>query len=446
MHRQNKLQVPEGIGMVFQNYTFVLFSIILLAVSGSRANTVYKAFCEMNQANKNQLKIYENYNGDYAINLQMFETYKHFRACKNKDLNLKIDSTYDSALKNLEIEFQHQQNLKLEEIAELNHKSFEAFTEAQSLLERYFNELIAKTSEPMRKNILIQIKNRVATVRLNKARYCNAFNANYNFVSHSVDTCTEILSLPKTTLVAIYAHELTHSIDPCSLQFSFFKIKDENPFWREQLTEKSVPLDAYTALPKDWATEDLILEEQQIETAMQPLLYALNPYQKVLECIQSKQSVNAQKRRNPIEQPLVVDNEQMCSSTLQDGQMAEGFADWMAYEVLAYAFDKAKEEDLKEKVFETVLNITSNECSQTESAVEIAMRTAVMASEKCQDENKTFFMRQKNLRDQTLVDTHPSGLRRVDRLFAVQPIIRKLLLKYYFPKEFITDDGIYCGK
>lgn len=75
------------------------------------------------------------------------------------------------------------------------------------------------------------------------------------------------------------------------------------------------------------------------------------------------------------------------------------------------------------------------------------MRTAILSSETCKEDNEKFFNRQKSLREQKLVDTHPNGSRRVDRLFAVHPEIQRLLFKYYpaDPSQVKSDRAAHCS-
>lgn len=90
---------------------------------------------------------------------------------------------------------------------------------------------------------------------------------------------------------------------------------------------------------------------------MKPLRYDSNPFKNVLECLQTEGSVQAHQRQNKIEKALVVDEERMCSSIFEDGQMAETFADWVAYEVLAHSFEKNQKGNLKQKVFESDVEV-----------------------------------------------------------------------------------------
>ncbi|HEY8270847.1 MAG TPA: hypothetical protein VIG33_08140, partial [Pseudobdellovibrionaceae bacterium] len=424
------------------------FSLLLMVFGindSAKAGSVYQTLCSKAGLNKNQVRAYENNQGEYVLNIQMFETYKHFRACTHKDPRVKINPSFEPQLEFLENELKKHQDVQSQEWTDLNHRSFEIFRETQTLYQEYIENLISGKTSAAQKNVLEKIKKRITTVRINKSHDCNSFNSNYNFVSHSIDTCNELLSYPLTTLMAIYAHEITHSIDPCSLQFPLSHIAKENPFSSNQLIGENAYNDAYTALPLEWALEDLFLEKDQLRTVIAPLRFELNPFQKALECLQSEKSIHAQKRKKPLEKSNVKDEEHMCSSSLQDGQMAETFADWMAYEVLAYSFKKQKSPELSEQIFEGTLNVVANECEQLESEIEVEMRKAITASAKCRSDNENFFNFQKRLRDQTLLDTHPHGELRINKLYGAQPTLRRLLQKHLrTEKDSLHDKVIYC--
>ncbi|MGZ3796545.1 MAG: hypothetical protein ACXVB1_09275 [Pseudobdellovibrionaceae bacterium] len=418
----------------------------LLALSElSNAESVYQALCSKAGLNKNQVRSYENNQGEYVVNIQMLETYKHYRGCTKRDPSVKIDPLFEPKLQLLENELKKHEDVQSQEWLDLNRRSFEIFRETQAIYQEYIEKLIQGRTSAAQKKILAKIKERIATVRINKSRDCNSFNSDYNFVSHSIDTCNELLSYPRTTLMAIYAHEITHSIDPCSLQFSLSHIDKENPFSGNQLMEQKAYEDAYTALPSAWAMEDLFLEKDQLRVVMAPLPFKLNPFHEVLECLQSKESVHAQKRKNPLEESNVKDDEHMCSSTLQDGQMAETFADWMAYEVLASYLKKQPSPKLSEQIFEGTLNIIANECEQLESEIEVEMRKAITASAKCRVDNEKFFNFQKNLRGQKLLDTHLHGSLRINKLYAVHPTLRRFLQKYLrIDEDSLSNQARYC--
>ncbi|MGZ3775400.1 MAG: hypothetical protein ACXVCY_09415 [Pseudobdellovibrionaceae bacterium] len=321
----------------------------------------------------------------------MFETYKHFRSCKNAGKEFLKNPLYAKTIENLENELVKQLDNESESWSQLNKRNLEIFTEAKTLLIEYLDKRLTKTTDKNQKKSLASIKNRVATVRLNKSHYCNSFNSNYNFVSHSIDTCNELLTYPDTTLFVIYAHELSHSIDPCSLQFSLSLINSENPFKQNQIFNESQPNNAYTTLPRKWALEDLMVDDNQLVTLEPPLPFKQNDFKNILNCLQLPDSVQAKKRKNKITNPTVADDEKMCSSSLQDGQMAEAFADWIAYEVLIPYLEKNRKTlDLKEAVYDGTLNIIANECSQLESNIELEMKKSINAVPGCKADNEHF--------------------------------------------------------
>lgn len=410
----------------------------------SHAEPVFETLCSRAEPLRNNLRSYENEVGEYTLNIQMMETYKHFRTCKSKDPNVKIAPAFDVQLSALEKELQKQKDSTTQEWKNLNQRSLEIFTQTRALYQEYLEKLIKKNPSSNSVKIFKQFKERVRTVRLNKSRYCNSFNSTYNFVSHSIDTCNELLTYPRTTLITIYAHELTHSIDPCSLQLSLYHITTENPFSTGQLGAES-DKDAYTVLPLDWALDSLFLERDQIQTVMSPLPLASNPYRSVLTCLQSSDSIHAQARKNPLKKATIQDEERMCSSSLQDGQMTEGFADWAAYEVLAHFLSKKTESDLSRQIFEGTLNVITNQCLSLQSDIEIEMRKAIVASDKCRGENEAFLNFQSNLRNQLLLDTHPQGKLRINKLYGAQPVLANLLKKHLkMNRNSKSDDITYC--
>lgn len=281
---------------------------------------------------------------------------------------------------------------------------------------------------------------------MSKSKFCNSYNTSYNPVNHSISICDEILSFPESTLAVILAHELAHALDPCMVQFTLSHVDNENPFAdKNSVSDINDLKDGFTTIPYEWAKLDFFVEREHFKTSASPIEYTKNPFRPVTICLQSPQSVHAERRKNTIANSIVPDEERMCNSAFDDGQMQEAFADWLGYEIFALYIESKPQIEQAQLLREGTLNITTNECAELESDFEIQMRSAILNSEKCKADNVVYFQLVEQLRSQKLKDNHPGGQLRIDRLFFAQPYLQSLSIKYLNAVTTESNKLNYCA-
>ncbi len=403
-----------------------------LAFGGSETVSLFDRFCsEFQQASEQPLS-YTNQKSEHVANIQMIETFKLFKTCQFKDPGVRIKPQFNANLNEIESAFKKTLNLSQDDISVLNQRALNIFNSTQSLYLNLLKDLEVSPANLSVKKYYSELAQRISTVRLLRSKNCNMNNAAYDPITHSIHICKEILNYPEATLVAVIAHELSHSIDPCLLQFSLSSILGSNPFSnKDYISEKSGPLKAYTTIPFEWAESDFDVLRENFQTISPGRTALENPFYQKIKCLERDESVHAKPRLMPLGDSVINDTEGMCSATTQDGEIQESFSDWMAYEVLALYLKKLPASELKPALFEGVLNITANECSTLQSNIEMEMRALMLKSPLCSPEAERFFKQVDQLRSQTFVSAHPNGQRRVDRLYLAQPLIRKMIQKAY---------------
>jgi hypothetical protein len=403
-----------------------------IAFGGSAKASLFDQFCSEFQQVSEQPLAYTNQKSEYVVNIQMIETFKLFKACQFKDPGVQIKPQFNAKFNEIESAFKKTLSLSQDDISALNFRALRIFNSTQILYLHLLRNLEESPANLTVKKYYAELEQRVSTVRLFKSKNCNMNNAAYDPITHSIHICKEILNYPEATLVAVIAHEFSHSIDPCLLQFSLSSILGSNPFSnKDYISDRSGPLKAYTTIPFEWAESDFDVLRANFQTISPGRAAIENPFYQKIKCLERNESVHAKPRLIPLGDSIINDTEGMCSATTQDGEIQESFSDWMAYEVLALYLKKLPASELKPALFEGVLNITANECSTLQSEIEMEMRTLMLKSPLCSPEAERFFKQVDQLRSQTFMSAHPNGQRRVDRLYLAQPSIRKLIQKAY---------------
>jgi hypothetical protein len=433
---------------ISSNYFLVIIGVTLCIspiLSRAADYSFYRELCSQIAQDKHSIYAYKNNNNEYLINVHLLGVYKHFKGCKARDENVKINSSFDSQIQEIEQEIKKIENLDAETLSRLNLRMFNIFNQIKNLHIDYLNRISVKNSDPKKRHILEDLKTRISKIRLSKSKYCNSYNTSYNPINHSISICDETLFFPESTLAVILAHELAHALDPCMLQFTLSHVDNENPFAsKNSVSDISELKDGYTTIPFEWAKLDFFVEREHFKTSAAPTEYSKNPFRTVTKCLQSPQSVHAEPRKNTIANSIVTDEERMCNSAFDDGQMQEAFADWLGYEIFALFLESKPQAKQAQLIKEGTLNITTNECADLESDFEIQMRSAILNSEKCKADNAAYFQLVDQLRSQKLKDNHPGGQLRIDRLFYAQPYLQSLSSKYLNAVTAESNKLKYC--
>lgn len=400
----------------------------LLRIEAWAAPGLYEFFCAEIQSQQNGAIAYQTTDNKFIENIQLLETYKRFKACQKLDSQVQLQESYHSLQSQLEYLLIEPKSYSSPRLDQLNQRLLSIFVHTQRKYLNFVQELIAKNPDSLRAQKLREWSERIGSVRLQKAKLCHMHNAAYDPVSHSISVCKEILNYPETTLVAVLAHELSHGIDPCMLQFTFSRISGGNPFFtRETVFNPNDLLSAYTMIPFEWAEADFDVKKENFQSLQLGRSFSENPLRAGIVCLQKENSVRALPRKGKLENSQLMDAEGMCASTQGDGEIQESFADWMAYEIVALSIGELSKEFQRRALFESALNITANECQTLVTPIEQAMRRQIEGSSVCAPLQAKFFQQLDQTRAQTLLSSHPSGQRRIDRLYFAQPRLKALI-------------------
>ena len=228
---------------------------------------------------------FENYNSE-------FNTYsKNFYLYKNKEgyfiANFLLLSIIDSSLICID---KKSSPSDLEEI----NKNKILFQQRLNRLKNIFIQtqelligVLKKIENSSNKTEINNLITRIQTVTpefpafkennvLRESLGCELPNAKYQFESHSIRICSQLLNFPEATIIQIMAHELSHAIDPCTLSFAFSKHNNKSYY------QVDVPefLGGFEDEP--------ISKSSQIKE----ISYKLNPFNQALSCLQKSDSFN----------------------------------------------------------------------------------------------------------------------------------------------------------
>lgn len=449
-----------------ENFNFtaarlIKLSGLLLFLSGSTAHhlraetrpvSVFSQFCG-DIAQRQQLPLaYENDQYESVANIQLFETYKTYEACRQLDPAVIVDENQRGNLEQLSKAYQNlrRPGPKAENLLELEQKILRIFENTQLDLLTYLDEWQMKRVQPIARGTFSTLRLRIKSLRLQRSKICNMDNAAYDPVTHTLSFCREILNYPTATLVAIMAHEMAHAIDPCMLQFAFSKIQSRNPFFNLSRVFRSEELeDAYTTIPWEWAAEDFDVKKEDFITLGGPIPFQHQSFKEQIQCLQSADSIKASRRQGPLDPSTFEDWDGVCSGAgagsvsgpnagsggdsgnSGDGEIQEAFADWLGYELFARYLQSLPQDQQKLAILEGVLNITANECASLKTPLEVEMRKVILNSALCAPKAASFFAQVDRLRQQQFFGDHPGGQRRIERLYLAHPLIRSLIKKHW---------------
>ena len=273
---------------------------------------------------------------------------------------------------------EHEDDLKH---VEVNYKNVK---------EALIKKVSSQASDPLKTEMIKRIKgiefnSKLCTSSYYTSDYALTVQASYESNPHAFTVCPKLIlsSLNDTQMSVIIGHEITHSIDTCSLGLAVGK------------TGKKIYPPALSYNPKTKTDSPELLDK--------------HPYGSVLKCL--RQSKSAAAKTIPIEGPewyFLSESKinpvlyQLC----QRDQINESFADWLGIEAAVESLSEAQKN-----------------MSQTELEAEYA----AVYSTKCNE-----VMAEK--------DPHPSLDRRANGILGVNPKVREIL-KCELPDK----KDIYCA-
>ncbi|NDG85210.1 MAG: hypothetical protein EBX52_09280, partial [Proteobacteria bacterium] len=323
-----------------------------------------------------------------------------------------------------------------------------AFTRFEEVKKSIVRILDAKRT-PANASQIDSMKARIRTIRfedpLKGGAVCQGGpNAFYQPAEHSFTLCPSVLMLPDETLRSIIAHELGHSIDPCSITSDLIEVTGEGKTGKSgpgdlgdlmNMTQGPTKKDFSPKIPSQESDskdrrvntspeeidEKLKGEYQSysIKTLAPGIPIDRNPLKSVVECLGTKSSVEARKvdqkyietairdrikdlkgsgipgnsseitRLEDVEEnlPSLVKQKGYCSGVLPssegESQFQEAFSDWVSGEVTAQTLKSAPPEDRKRLAFESVGFLPAVDCPVIDAGID-DYKKALLASLKCE--------------------------------------------------------------
>lgn len=317
---------------------------------------------------------------------------------------------------------------------------------------------------------------------------CPGPNAFYNPGTHSFTLCPQVMQLPDASIKAIIAHELGHSIDPCTITSSLIQVDGQkNPAFDDskkidyfkETREKNGIIDLKLTLPsqtldnKD-AMVDIfpeynnqnrskIYQNFTTKTLSSSIPIEKNPFASVISCLGSSKSIGAKsasekeiektidevigqlKASGATDESEKIKNLQKAKSNLPElvktkgycagflptqgggkSQFQEAFADWVAGEVLAKDLNGLSEKDKKIKTFESIGFFAGVGCASVQEAANAKVKDLVkqIGCDQKIDNDLQNLFTISQANGRTS-DEHPFEADRVNKVFFANPATQK---------------------
>lgn len=280
-------------------------------------------------------------------------------------------------------------------------------------------------------------------------RTCEMPNAVYWPQAMEIQICPQLLKLPDATLFSIIAHELAHSVDPCSATYSYVK----NPQGERVLNVASMdPLEEQSA--GGFQGKEVLLAT--------PL--TKNPFKEVISCLEKPKSIgakvpgkkeilgwienekqgfrneepedgkirDAQESKFDLYKDFVSKNyEQLkyCDTFSGDKRMLESFADWVSADLVGEKVAGFQDSSKARRfAYESQAFFMAQGCKNIEQAVRSKLKNIVQdrcnSSEVSEALGSTGDYFELIRKHSTL---HPATEKRVDRIYNANSRTRKAL-------------------
>lgn len=356
-------------------------------------------------------------------------------------------------------------------------RSYDVFQDTKSQLIAVLNKRKNGKNNKEVENLVDRInKIKMNPPDVQQGGICGSPNAFYNPTDHSFTLCPQLLQMPSASIQAIVAHELGHSIDPCTSTFALEKIDGTlkpNPYAsliaqdtpEYSIFKATLPAQSsekYAAMDRDFLKSSLsmVYEKFSFQNTQPAISSSQNPFSSVVSCLQGADSVEARvadiagtkeainKKINDLKQsgatdtdPRVKDlqetlarvdsvyaDKKACSFIGSSGgqsQMQEAFSDWIASEVMANKITSAKTpEEGQQIAFEANGFFGAVNCEGFNADIaESARQTMEKAG--CRHRGDTMSKDLQNMA--THDDPHPEGYSRINRIFMANPAASRAL-------------------
>ena len=362
-------------------------------------------------------------------------------------------------------------------------RSFDIFSDTKSQIIAILNKRMDGKNNAEINNLIARIK----TIKMNAPELsgvaanigaCSHPNAFYDPTSHTFTLCPQLLQMPSATIQAIIAHELGHSIDPCTATYPLEKIEGTekpNPYLAymgDEKTQKTMSeqmglvdfkpnlpnqgQDKFSAFDVDYihnslsqAYDNFSLKEQQ-----QSVNLSKNPFLPVVNCMQTYESVGARigdvygakgaitKKLSDLKKSGATDSDPRVEELKQTlgridsvyaekkacsfmgsyeghSQIQEAFSDWIASEVIGNKIANTSDPQEKQQIaFEANGFFAALDCRSFDLDIRESAKNAL---EKAGCISRGSMLTKDIGNMQLYDDPHPEGYKRINKIFMANP-------------------------
>lgn len=357
-------------------------------------------------------------------------------------------------------------------------KNYQIFGEVQkrliSLLEKRKNGTNEKQIDSMISRIKL-IRLDAPSMADQSMGACRSPNAFYNPSNHKFVMCRQVMNYPDENLKMIIAHELGHSIDPCTATEPLASVEVEEqkiqsmkfPEYKNDLIvpfQFKVPDQGkgkFTAQNKSWFEADNAPQKVKFADVAPAVPLKENPFSSVVECLASRESVNARTAdletvkknlkdqiakykasQDPIGQAKAKElegtlsridttweNRKACSILPGKSEMQEAFSDWLASQLVSEDVENAAKKSQAEAqklAFESQGFFLSFGCFSSVPDLAADVKTQAKKSG-CGYEKSEYIKDLSAIYNAESKDEHPDMERRVEKIMLANPKVRAAL-------------------
>lgn len=298
-------------------------------------------------------------------------------------------------------------------------------------------KVLENRANQQNRKVIDQMKARVETITQMQIpldetliNYCESPNAFYSPIQHQFVICPQFLDIPESQLMLTIGHELSHSIDPCTMGFDF-----------ERSADPITSIETWKPVRREFG--DNLREDR--EGLMIGVGVDKNPFASVISCLQERGSVNAITPAKsavdahfalealtfdpPISREMIEDaaaKKWACGGSFGRSQINEAFADWMGTETLASTLKEVKDPiQARREAIESVMIFTGLDCKEISESAVIKRAELFQKTNGCYEVFHEKQDQYEKLREDS--DVHSDSRARVERLVIANPEFEKVL-------------------
>lgn len=401
-------------------------------------NCSFTEICKNFSGSEKEAYLYKDNKGHQLPNYPLLSTVSHAEACLQKPfLKAPIQDPFlypEQFVNAGKAGGKRQLRRNRSKLEKETKRAQEIFKDAQEKTISMLHKKENASNSSQIKALIARVKSvRLETAELGdgevtlSAAGCEMPNAFYQRESDKVILCPQVLNLPEGTLFQILSHELGHSIDPCTLAFSYSKNKmlgytqntSEFFFGANEKYEISLPAFSPQNLPIKnvisclETNKDMDLEVPSQSVMIQNIKkeIALDPENPYLEARIEQVSKNYSQFK-------------YCSAISGQEKIQEAFADWVSAEALNEKLSNQVNASQNKKVaLEFHLFMAGIDCENLKKASsEWASDFKNNPQNKCIDIKTTL-----GVNSEVLKRTHPKSQDRVNQILLTKPENRKAM-------------------